>query len=430
MEIKRDKYVNDLVIRKNNGMVKVITGIRRCGKSYLLNKLFYDELIRDGIDEAHIIRFSFDSMDDLSLIGEDLFELAKNRMKVDLHKFMDYISTRITDDSRYYLLLDEVQNLNFFELVLNSYLKNHNIDIYVTGSNSKFLSSDVITEFRGRGDEIHVLPLSFPEFFNTRNDDFESALDEYYSYGGLPQVAILTTEEQKMNYLKSQIKNVYLKDIVYRYNLKDDVIMNDLLNVLASGISTLVNFNKLANTFKSVKKVSISINTIEKYINCLKDAFLVSLAKRYDIKGKRYIDTPFKIYFEDLGLKNALLNFSQIERTNAMENLIYNELRYRDFNVDVGVVQIQHSVGGKRTQKQHEIDFIANKGLKKYYIQSAYSINDESKLKQETASLDAIDDSFKKVIITNDYQIPKKNEKGYLFIGLKTFLSDPNCLDL
>ena len=430
MEIKRDKYLQMLQIRRHNGFVKVITGIRRSGKSYLLNDIFYDYLKQDGIDNKHIIKFAFDSADDLLLIGEDLQELTLMKRKVDPKKFMNYISSQIVDDNMYYLLLDEIQNLGCFETVLNGYLRKKNMDIYVTGSNSKFLSRDVLTEFRGRGDEIHVLPLSFSEFYASYQDDTNYALDDYMIYGGLPAAALMKSSEQKMSYLKTQLKNLFIKDIVDRHHLGSDENLEELFDIIASGISSLTNPTKLSNTFKSVKNVSLSAPTINNYINYMEEAFIVSKAKKYDVKGKKYIDTPYKIYFEDVGLRNARLNFRQIEETHLMENIIYNELRYRGYNVDVGIIDIRENVNGSYKRRQLEIDFVANQGNKRYYIQSAFDIPNEDKMKQETKSFDKTNDSFKKIIILGKSMRPRRTEKGYLLIGIKEFLLDPNSLDL
>lgn len=430
MEIKRDKYLQMLQIRRHNGFVKVITGIHRSGKSYLLNDIFYDYLKRDGIDNKHIIKFAFDSADDLLLIGEDLQELTLMKRKVDPKKFMNYISSQIVDDNMYYLLLDEIQNLGCFETVLNGYLRKKNMDIYVTGSNSKFLSRDVLTEFRGRGDEIHVLPLSFSEFYASYQDDTNYALDDYMIYGGLPAAALMKSSEQKMSYLKTQLKNLFIKDIVDRYHLGSDENLEELFDIIASGISSLTNPTKLSNTFKSVKNVSLSAPTINNYINYMEEAFIVSKAKKYDVKGKKYINTPYKIYFEDVGLRNARLNFRQIEETHLMENIIYNELRYRGYNVDVGIIDIRENVNGSYERRQLEIDFVANQGNKRYYIQSAFDIPNEDKMKQETKSFDKTNDSFKKIIILGKSMRPRRTEKGYLLIGIKEFLLDPNSLDL
>ena len=430
MEIKRDKYLEMLQIRRHNGFIKVITGIRRCGKSYLMNDIFYEKLRQEGVDESHIIKFAFDSAEDLLLIGEDLQDLFINKKKVDPKKFMTFISQRMIDNDMYYLLLDEVQNLGCFEAVLNGYLRKKNMDVYVTGSNSKFLSSDVLTEFAGRGDEIYVLPLSFSEFYANYQDGLDYAFDDYMIYGGLPAVALMKTSEQKSSYLKTQLQNVYLKDLVERNNLNSDENIGELLDIIASGISSLTNPTKLANTFKSIKNTSLSALTIDRYITYMQQAFILSKVNKYDVKGKKYISTPYKIYFEDVGLRNARFDFRQIEETHLMENIIYNELRYRGYNVDVGFVETRENIDGTLKRKQLEIDFVANQGNKRYYIQSAYDIPNEEKMKQETKSLDNIDDSFKKIIVVRNSIKPRRNEKGYLIVGLKEFLLDPNSLEL
>lgn len=430
MEIKRDKYLEMLQIRRHNGFIKVITGIRRCGKSYLMNDIFYEKLRQEGVDESHIIKFAFDSAEDLLLIGEDLQDLFINKKKVDPKKFMTFISQRMIDNDMYYLLLDEVQNLGCFEAVLNGYLRKKNMDVYVTGSNSKFLSSDVLTEFAGRGDEIHVLPLSFSEFYANYQDGLDYAFDDYMIYGGLPAVALMKTSEQKSSYLKTQLQNVYLKDLVERNNLNSGENIGELLDIIASGISSLTNPTKLANTFKSIKNTSLSALTIDRYITYMQQAFILSKVNKYDVKGKKYISTPYKIYFEDVGLRNARLDFRQIEETHLMENIIYNELRYRGYNVDVGFVETRENIDGTLKRKQLEIDFVANQGNKRYYIQSAYDIPNEEKMKQETKSLDNIDDSFKKIIVVRNSIKPRRNEKGFLIVGLKEFLLDPNSLEL
>ena len=431
MQIERNVYLNKLIARKHNGFVKVITGIRRCGKSYLLNTLFYQHLLESGIEDSHIIRFAFDSAQNLMLIGEDLMEIEEGKRKVDPEKFMTYINDKIVDDGMYYLLLDEVQNLGYFEAVLNGYLRKDNVDVYVTGSNSKFLSSDIITEFAGRGDEVHVLPLSFSEFFSVYDGSKEEAFDDYMVYGGLPSVALMQTEEQKVAYLTTQITNVYLRDIVKRYNLQSDEDIGELLDILASGISTLVNPRKLAGTFKSVKGSTISEVTVAKYIGHMAESFLISKAKRYDVKGKHYIDTPFKVYFEDIGLRNARLNFRQIEPSHIMENIIYNELRYRGYNVDVGVVEVREKNSeGREQRKQLEIDFIANQGSRRYYIQSAYESPSKEKLDQETKSFDRANDSFKKIIVVERTMKPRRHDKGYVTMGVKEFLLNENSLEL
>ena len=378
-----------------------------------------------------MIRFAFDSAQNLMLIGEDLMEIEEGKRKVDPEKFMTYINDKIVDDGMYYLLLDEVQNLGYFEAVLNGYLRKDNVDVYVTGSNSKFLSSDIITEFAGRGDEVHVLPLSFSEFFSVYDGSKEEAFDDYMVYGGLPSVALMQTEEQKVAYLTTQITNVYLRDIVKRYNLQSDEDIGELLDILASGISTLVNPRKLAGTFKSVKGSTISEVTVAKYIGHMAESFLISKAKRYDVKGKHYIDTPFKVYFEDIGLRNARLNFRQIEPSHIMENIIYNELRYRGYNVDVGVVEVREKNSeGREQRKQLEIDFIANQGSRRYYIQSAYEIPSKEKLDQETKSFDRANDSFKKIIVVERTMKPRRDDKGYVTMGVKEFLLNENSLEL
>ncbi|MDO5435633.1 MAG: ATP-binding protein [Clostridia bacterium] len=428
MEIKRDIYLTRLRNRRKNGMIKVITGIRRCGKSYLLNTIFYNDLISTGISPDHIIRFAFDSADDLRKIRES--PARKPGQKVNADRFMDYIDSLIPDGDDCYLLLDEVQLLECFESVLNGYLRRSNLDIYVTGSNSKFLSSDIITEFAGRGDEIHMLPLSFSEFFSVYSGTKEESFDDYSVYGGLPAVALMAAEEQKSSYLNTQIKNVYLRDVIARNRLTDDGDIEELTEILASGISTLINPNKLSNTFRTVKRSGISPSTVSRYIRCLEDAFIVSTAQRYDVKGKRYISTPYKVYFEDIGLRNALLNFRQIEPSHIMENIIYNELRYRGYNVDVGSVEArERDTDNREVKKLLEIDFIANQGSKRYYLQSAYDIPDSAKYVQETNSYSHVKDSFKKILIIGQSMKPRHDENGYLTLGIREFLLDPDSLE-
>lgn len=431
MEIKRDVYLDRLVARKQNGFIKVITGIRRCGKSYLMNKIFYNYLLSEGIDKSHIIKFAFDSAEDLLLIDEDIIEINEKNRKVNPKKFMKYISGKIEDDSVYYLLLDEVQLLGSFEAVLNGYLRKDNFDIYVTGSNSKFLSSDILTEFEGRGDEVHILPLSFSEFYSVYEGTKEEAFDDYMVYGGLPAIASMKTNEQKSNYLITQMNNVYIKDIVARNNLNSNQDISELVDVLSSGISTLTNPRKLENTFKSSKNSTLCASTIDKYIGYLKNSFLISKAERYDVKDKKYISTPYKLYFEDTGLRNARLNFRQIEETHLMENIIYNELRYRGYNVDVGVIEFREkNDDGKEIRKQVEIDFVANQGSKRYYVQSAYAIPNNEKWEQETRPFDKTNDSFKKIVIVEKSMKPRRDEKGYLMMGVKEFLLDLNSLEI
>lgn len=433
MEIKRDYYLNKLIRKMDNGFIKVITGIRRSGKSYLLNNIFFNYLIENGVDENHIIKFAFDSGQDLLKIGEDLMDLdiLSGERLVNPKKFLEYVFARTNNDEKYYILLDEVQLLASFEQVLNGFLRQKNFDVYVTGSNSKFLSKDVITEFAGRGDEIHIMPLVFSEFLQSYDGDKEDAFAEYQVFGGLPAQTLMKSDEDKMNYLKNQLSNVYLRDIVNRYDVRLNSELEDLLNILASGISTLTNPSKIESTFLSVKKTKISANTIDKYIDYFEDSFLIKRVHRYDVKGRKYIGTPYKIYFEDVGLRNARLNFRQIEPTHLMENIIYNELRYRGYMVDVGtVIKREYGPNDKDVKKQLEVDFIANLGSKKYYIQSAYSIPSKKKLEQEKASLINIDDSFKKIMVVKDRIKPSLDEHGILTINLFDFLLDIDSLDL
>lgn len=397
MVIKRDLYLNQLIDRKQNGMIKAITGIHRCGKSYLLNNIFYNYLLLIGVADSHIIRFAFDSADDLSLIDEDLIEIDEKGRKVDSKKFMTYINSKIIDRDMYYLLLDEVQLLGSFEAVLNGYLRRDNMDVYVTSSNAKFLSSDIITEFAGRGDEVHIFPLSFSEFMSIYNGDKYEGLSEYMMYGGIPLVVLRENETSKAKLLENLFEEIYIRDICKRHKVKNLAELNDLLNILSSAIGSLTNPEKIKNTFKSVKKSSITANTIRKYLSYFEDSFLVSSAMRYDIKGRSYIETPKKYYFSDIGLRNARIGFRQNEQTHAMENVIYNELLLRGYNVDVGVVPYaEKDKNEKFSHKQLEVDFVCNRGSLKLYIQSAFSFPDEEKHNQEIRPFKRIDDSFKK----------------------------------
>lgn len=430
MEIKREYYLNKLIKRKHNGLIKVITGIRRCGKSYLLNTLFYQHLIESGVAEDHIIRFAFDSADDLYLIGENLIALEKKNKKVNPEKFMAYIRDKIVDKDMYYLLLDEVQLLDCFEAVLNGYLRKDNMDIYVTGSNAKFLSTDIITEFAGRGDEIHMFPLSFAEFMSVYQGDKYEGLSEYMLYGGIPLVVLREDASDKAALLSNLFEEIYVVDISKRNKVRNIGELEDLLNILSSAIGSLTNPEKLKNTFHSVKKSKITSTTVKKYLGYLEDSFLLESAKRYDIKGKAYIETPQKYYFTDLGLRNARINFRQFEQTHAMENIIYNELRMRGYSVDVGVVTTtERDESGKSVRKQLEVDFVCNLGAKRYYIQSAYSLPDEQKRNQEIRPFRRIDDSFKKIIITKDIVPPHFDEHGILTINIYDFLLDPQSLE-
>ena len=431
MEIKRDIYLERLIVRKHNGFIKVITGIRRCGKSYLLNTLFYNHLKSENIAEDHIIKFAFDTAQDLLKIGEDpiILDNEKEDQKVDPSKFLNWLMPQIKGDEMHYLLLDEVQKLGAFESVLNGFLRNSNVDVYVTGSNSKFLSKDILTEFEGRGDEVHVLPLSFSEYYAFKQGDKGEAYDDYSVYGGLPAVALMTTEEQKTNYLISQMKNVYLRDIILRYSVQDEVALGEVMDVIASGISTLTNPRKIASTMNSVHGMTTCDTTVDKYIGYAEEAFMLTRVKRYNVKGRKYIGTPYKIYFEDIGIRNARLAFRQIEETHIMENIIYNELRFRGYQVDVGTVESREKdADGKDVRVQREIDFIATLGSKKYYIQSAYAIPNKEKYEQETMSFERTMDSFKKIIIVEKSMKPRYDENGYLMMGVKEFLLDANSL--
>lgn len=413
--IKRDFYLQKIKNRMHNGMIKVITGIRRCGKSYLLFNIFSDYLKEIGVDDNHIIKIDLEDRRNKELRDPDIL--------------LAYIDNRMQDDKMYYILLDEVQKVSEFEDVLNSYLKVKNADVYVTGSNSKFLSKDVITEFRGRGDEIKIKPLSFNEFASVFDNPKEEALKEYILYGGLPMVALTKEPLEKEKYLKDLFETTYLRDIKERYGIKNDAEMGELINIMASTIGGLTNPTKLANTFKSVKNIDISKNTIISYLEILQDVFMVEKSERYDIKGKRYINTPAKYYFEDLGLRNARLNFRQIEETHLMENLIYNELRRRGMSVDVGEVAVNDVLDGKNIRKQLEVDYVCNMGYRRYYIQSAYSVADDDKREQELRPLRQINDSFQKIIIVWDNILRYQNNDGVLFINIYDFLTEDWSFD-
>ncbi len=416
MEIRRDYYLNKLLLKQNNGLIKVVTGIRRCGKSYLLFTLFKKHLLETGVEPDHIIEFAFDSFE--------------NKMYRNPDVLYPYIKDQIKDDKNYYILLDEVQLLEDFESVLNGLMRIPNVDVYVTGSNAKFLSKDIITEFRGRGDELHINPLSFAEFMSVYSGDKYDGWSEYVLYGGLPPVVLLKTEEAKIELLKHLFQETYINDIVGRHKIKNIEEFEELIDILSSAIGSLTNPKKLTDTFKSKKQKTISVNTIKKYLDFLCDAFIVSRAVRYDIKGKHYIDTPYKFYFTDVGLRNARINFRQIEENHTMENIIYNELISRGFNVDVGlVIYSQKSEDDKLIRKQLEVDFVCNKGSKRYYIQSAFAIPDSEKLQQESNSLKRIDDSFKKIIIVKDIMKPRYTEDGILVMNVYDFLLDNNSLD-
>lgn len=417
MDIKRDKYLNDLINRMHNGMIKVVTGIRRCGKSYLLFNIFKNYLLEYGVTASHIITIELDQ--------------RKNKKYRDPDTILDYIESLIEDDEQYYIMLDEVQMLQEFEEVLNSLLHIRNADIYVTGSNSKFLSKDVITEFRGRGDEIHIYPLTFKEFMEAYDGDMYRGWAEYVVYGGLPLTVTMKTEEQKISYLTNLFKETYLKDIIERHHIEKTQELEDLVNILASAIGSLTNPPKIEATFKSAIQSTISLNTIRQYIEHLEDAFIINKANRYNVKGRKYIGTPLKYYFEDVGLRNARLGFRQVEETHLMENIIYNELRSRGYTVDVGVVEKRGTdENGKEYKNQLEIDFVANLGSKRYYIQSAFSMPTEEKRIQEKASLVNVNDSFKKIIVVKDVVNVTRDEDGITTMSIYDFLLKENSLEL
>ena len=410
--IARDEYLNKIIVRKENGLIKILTGIRRCGKSYMLNIIFYNYLIENGVKEDHIIKLALDR--------------EENRKYHDSKLLNEYILSQIKDKDMYYVLIDEIQLADGFEFVLNGLLYEKNIDVYVTGSNSKFLSSDIITEFRGRGDEIRIFPLSFSEFVEAYEGDRYEAWNEYITYGGMPLILKQHTDEQKSKYLTSLYELTYKKDIIDRNNIDKPDVLDTLINILSSSVGSLTNPQKIYNTFISNGITDISKNTITSYMNYLLDSFLIEKAERYDVKGKKYIQTPQKYYFADIGLRNAKLNFRQQEENHLMENIIYNELLIRGYNVDVGVVEVRED----DTRKQLEVDFVCNQGNKRYYIQSALNLDTPEKTLQETKSLNNIDDNFKKIVVVKDNIKLWRNEAGILIIGIQEFLLNKNSLDL
>ncbi|MGN0088100.1 MAG: ATP-binding protein [Candidatus Limimorpha sp.] len=415
-KIERNIYLNRLIDSIGNGMIKIVTGVRRSGKSFLLFRLFVEWLQSQGIDDAHIIKVNLED--------------RLNKQLRDPDVLLNHIYSHIFDDGHFYVLLDEVQMVPEFEDVLNSFLDKENVDVFVTGSNAKFLSKDVITEFRGRGEEIFMQPLSFGEFMSVYEGSYELGLDEYMTFGGLPQVLSYKTEKEKSNYLKGLFRKTYITDIVDRYGVRNMTELGELLDIVASCIGSLTNPTKIANTFASVKNVRITNETVQKWLEYLCDSFLVAKAVRYDVKGRKYIDTPSKFYFCDLGLRNARLNFRQTENTHLMENLIYNELIYRGYNVDVGVVVTEmKDEEGKRHKVQLEIDFVCNQGSKRIYVQSAYRLPTEAKQNQELFSLTKADDSFKKVVIVGEDQLVHRNDKGIVTMSLRDFLMDKDALD-
>ena len=416
MIIKRDLYLNRLIERQNNGMIKVVTGIRRSGKSFLLFKLYKEYLLNSGVKNDHIIEIALD--------GIDVDELRNPKI------CYAYIESKITDGDKYYVLLDEVQFMDRFEEVLNSLLRIDNVDVYVTGSNSKFLSKDIVTEFRGRGDEIHIYPLTFAEFYSAFGGEFDDAWDEYINYGGLPALLEMKNANQKMSYLKNIFDNVYLKDVIDRNRIKTKDEINSLVDILASAIGSPTNPTKISNTFATERNSNYSNKTISAHIDFLEEAYLISKANRYDIKGRKYIAANLKYYFTDVGLRNARLNFRQQEPTHLMENIVYNELVTRGYSVDVGIVEInQKNTEGKNVRKQLEVDFVTNLGSQRYYIQVAYDLSTEEKQKQEYNSLRHIADSFKKIIIIGGTAKPWRNEDGYVIMGMKYFLMNADSLE-
>lgn len=411
-EINRDKYLNKLINKKENGLIKVVTVIRRCGKSYLLDPLYKGYLLNSGIEKSHIIKLDLDEY--------------KNNIYLNPSKLDEYVRSLIVDKDMYYLILDEIQKVDDFESVLNGFLHINNLDVYVTGSNSKFLSSDIITEFRGRGDEIRVYPLSFSEFSLAFDGSEEEAWKQYITYGGLPRILSFKSEIDKSNYLKQLFEKTYLSDIIERNNIQRVDVLDSITNILASSIGSLTNPNKLVKTFGSSGVKDVSINTLTTYIKYLQDAFLIEKAERYDVKGKKYIQTPYKYYFTDIGLRNCRLNFRQQEETHILENIIYNELLYRGYNVDVGVVEIREG----NSKKQIEVDFVCNQFNKRYYIQSVLALPTREKTIQEERPLLNIPDNFKKIIVVKENIKSWITEEGILVMGLKEFLLDQNSLDL
>lgn len=417
MEVSRSDYIKRLSSKRGNGLVKIVTGVRRCGKSYLLFNLFRKHLIAEGVPDNHIISLALDDYANKRFLNPD--------------ELYNYVRGRITDSSPYIILLDEIQLVPEFESVLNGFLRIPNADVFATGSNSKFLSSDIITEFRGRGDQIKVYPFTFDEVCSVSDKGADDVWREYVRYGGMPLAVLAGTYEEKEEYLKNLFDQVYISDIVNRHHLRGRDEMGELVNILASSIGSLANPLRLSNTFESERKIKLSQFTISSYIDYLEDSFLISKAHRYDVKGKKYIGTPLKYYFTDVGLRNARLGFRQQEENHIMENVIYNELLHRGFSVDVGVVPVQESDAlGKQVRKQLEVDFVANKGSQRYYIQSAFEISSKEKMQQETHSFLNISDSFKKIIIQRQAVIPWHNEQGILNIGLFDFLLNPGSIDL
>lgn len=417
MIIQRNSYLKKLIAKRHNGKIKIVTGIRRCGKSFLLSTIYGNWLREQGVDDAHIININLED--------------RRNKPLRDPDALLAFIDSKLTDERMHYIMIDEIQLVPEFEDVLNSYLNMSNADVYVTGSNARFLSKQVRTEFAGRGEEVRLHPLTFGEYLSSVNVEKAEALRDYMIYGGLPQVVLKETHEEKVEMLKALFENTYISDIVERYKIRNTDVLDELLNILASSIGGLTNATKLANTFVSVKHENVSRNTIVSYLEYICDSFLMERASRYDIKGKRYIDSPYKYYFTDCGLRNVRLNFRQVEYTHLLENVIYNELIARGFSVDVGVVSKQmRDDRGERSRQYLEVDFVCNQGSRRYYIQSAYKMIDEDKVRQEEASLRSIDDSFKKIIILGEYTPVLHNESGITIISIYDFLLKENSLEL
>ena len=415
MIIERKIYLDKLIERKHNGPVKIVTGIRRCGKSFLLNELFAAHLRECGVDEDHIIRISLEGVPGIPFR--------------DLSYTYNYIRARMLDERMYYVIIDEIQMIKDFGELLNGLLRFRNADVYVTGSNSKFLSSDIATEYRGRSDIIQMHPLRFSEFLSVYDGDRLDAWDDYFTYGGLPQVLTYTSDESKAEYLKNLFDLTYTRDVIERNNLKKEESLNELLDVISSGVGSYTNPYKLERTFKSELNEIFAHHQIDRYLNCLEEAYIISRAHRYDVKGKNYIGTPYKIYFEDVGLRNARLNFRQVEENHLMENILYNELRIRGYSVDVGVVEhFGKDKNGKTIRQEFEVDFVVNRGMERYYIQSAFALDTPEKIQQEKNSLRRINDSFKKIIVQKDYLKPKIDEDGIIRVGLMNFLLDDDIL--
>jgi len=413
MKITRDFYIQKLIDRKNNGMIKIITGLRRCGKSYLLFDLFVDYLLEQGVQENHIIAISLDDRKNIKLRDPD--ELYR------------YVSAKIIDSDMYYILLDEIQFVDEFEDVLNGFLHIKNADTYVTGSNARFLSKDIITEFRGRGDQVHLYPLSFSEYMSAYAGTVEDGLRDYMVFGGMPYLFNCKTNSQKREYLNALFSETYLVDIIERNRIKNKAVLDDLLNIISSDIGSLTNPNKLVNTFKTEKKVCVAANTIKEYLDVLEEAFVIDKAYRYDVKGKKYIETPLKYYFTDIGLRNARIGFRQDEETHIMENVIFNEMKIRGYSVDVGNVVISEpNKNGNYVRKNTEVDFVCNDGINRTYIQAALNVASAEKLAQETRSLKAIGDSFEKIIVVKENVVPWRTEDGILVLGIRDFLLNPS----